>query len=241
MSRFLLVQSRPEADAAQAEYESFCQLGGLDKSEVERLDISDGNLPQIDLNDYKAIIMGGGPACFAYDEDKKSDMQRKMEPWLFDLFDRISAEDKPFLGVCLGVGLLVTRLGGVVSFDVGETIGATEITLADGADDDPLLKGMPEKFIAVVGHKEGTKTVPDEVRVLASTKTCPQILKHKNNVYAVQFHPELDADAAEARLIIYQHHGYCKPEEVESIVANTRTKDLTLATKLLQNFVARYR
>lgn len=59
MSRFLLIQSRPEADAAQAEYESFCQLGGLDKLEVERLDISGGVLPSVDLDLYRAVIMGG--------------------------------------------------------------------------------------------------------------------------------------------------------------------------------------
>lgn len=168
-------------------------------------------------------------------------MQRQMEPWLFDLFDRITAEDKPFLGVCLGVGLFVTGLGGVMSFDVGETVGATTVELSGSSQDDPLVKGIPKKFVAVVGHKEGTKTVPTQATVLASTKICPQILKYKNNVYAVQFHPELDADAAEARLMIYQHHGYCKPEEVKAIVADTHTHDLSSATKLLQNFVALYR
>ena len=241
MAKFLLLQTRPEADAAQAEYESFCQLGGMDTNDVERLDITTQHpLPHVDLHNYNAILMGGGPACFSYDDAHKSDMQRRMEPWLFELFDRIVAEDKPFFGVCLGTGLFAVRLGGAVSFDITEPAGAASVVITDEGQHDPLLAGVPDNFLAIVGHKEGIVIEPPRASILARSAVCPQLLRCKSNIYAAQFHPELDVNAFNARLTIYQHHGYCDPSEVAGIIAKARTQDLSHAPKILKNFIKRY-
>ena len=80
--------------------------------------------PQVALDDYAGVLMGGGAANFAYDDAQKSPEQREFEAYILPLIQRIVATDTPFLGACLGVGALVTALGGRTSFDYSEAVGA---------------------------------------------------------------------------------------------------------------------
>lgn len=82
---FLLLQSRPEDSASDSEYKAFCHFGGLNSNELERLRLDTGTYPKIDLNKYSGIIMGGGPANFAYDYSEKSADQIKFENYILSL------------------------------------------------------------------------------------------------------------------------------------------------------------
>lgn len=62
----------------------------------------------------------------------------------------------------------------------------------------------------------------------------------KNNIYATQFHPELDADGLETRIHIYRNHGYFKPEEADKLIKRGHNESITEPMKILQNFVRRY-
>ena len=68
----LLLQSRPEDEVSDNEYESICRLGGIDPQRVQRLRMERDELGEVNLADYAAIMMGGGPANFAASESKKS-------------------------------------------------------------------------------------------------------------------------------------------------------------------------
>lgn len=238
--KFLLIQSRPEREASDDEFRAFCKFGGLDEARVERLQMHEVQ-PDVNLDDYTAVLMGGGPANFAYGDDHKSIEQKSFEPWLFELLDRIIAEDKPFLGACLGLGALVTHSGGNMSFDHSEAVGAVEIGLTDNGSSDPILVRVPKSFRAFVGHKEGAGSVPSHLTILAGNDRCVQMIRSGKNVYATQFHPELDPAGLELRIQTYKHAGYFRPEEADELIAAGWASGVDdSATRVLRNFVAMF-
>ena len=69
---------------------------------------------------------------------------------------------------------------------------------------DPLFGALPEVFDAYLGHKEAVSRLPGSAVLLASTDTCPvHAFRLGRNVYATQFHPELDAVAICDRIDAY--------------------------------------
>lgn len=238
---FLLLQSRSEDEASDDEYQAFLKFGGLKPAELTRLRLDMGMRPQVALGDYAGVLMGGGAANFAYDDTQKSPEQREFEAYILPLIQRIVATDTPFLGACLGVGALVTALGGRTSFDYSEAVGAVDIRLTPEAKNDPLLAGMPAEFRGFVGHKEGVVEPPSRCVVLARSSTCVQMLRVGRNVYATQFHPELDADGLALRINIYKHAGYFAPSEAQALIDVVRCEHVTEPVKILQQFIQRYK
>jgi GMP synthase (glutamine-hydrolysing) len=62
----------------------------------------------------------------------------------------------------------------------------------------------------------------------------------KENLYATQFHPELDVDGIVTRVHVYQHAGYFPPAELEELIARLTPALVTEPGRMLANFVARY-
>ena len=62
----------------------------------------------------------------------------------------------------------------------------------------------------------------------------------KTNLYATQFHPELDAEGLVTRIDIYRHAGYFAPESAGELMAAARRSTVTEPMTVLKNFVARY-
>lgn len=217
-----------------------CAFGGVDPARLVRLRIDRDALPTIDLAAYAAVLMGGGPANFASAEDAKSPQQRRYEAWLIALMRQIIATDTPFFGMCLGIGIVTKARGEAPSFDYHEPVKPTRITLTEAGRDDPLLVGLPSEFFAIVGHKEGVGVAPRGSVELAHSAACVQMLRVGRNVYATQFHPELEATGLRVRLEAYRHHGYCRPDEVEELVALAARADLRYAPVALRRFVETY-
>lgn len=241
MKPFLLLATRAEDDAADAEYQSFLRFGGLQEEDLHRIRLEAGPLPHLDLDDYSGVFLGGSPFNASDPEDAKSDIQLRVERDLGLLLDRVVARDAPFLGACYGIGTLGRHQGGVVDTTYSESIGAVKVTLsADGAAD-PLLAGLPTSFPAFVGHKEACSILPPSAVLLASSSTCPvQMFRVGANVYATQFHPELDVDALVSRISIYRHAGYFPPEEAEEYMARARGLTVDQPQAILGAFVRRY-
>lgn len=236
---FLLLATRADDDAAEAEHAALCSFGGLSPDELRHIRLESNPMPDIDLADYSGVFLGGSP--FNSSEPHPSSLQTRVEGDLRKLVRHIVASDHPFFGACYGVGILGTAFDGVVDTTYGETPGPVSITLTNAGRADPLLKGLPDTFSAIVGHKEACRVLPSEAILLASGADCPvQLFKLKHNVYACQFHPELDAESLAHRLHVYAHVGYCPPEEAEGIVAATRRADLGPANGLIRAFVERY-
>jgi GMP synthase (glutamine-hydrolysing) len=238
---FLLLATRAEDVAADGEYAGFLRTTGLPPEGLHRVRVEAGPLPRLDLDDYAGVFLGGGPFNSSDPPKSKSAVQRRVEAELRALLDEVVARDMPFFGACYGVGTLGVHQGGVVDRTFSEPISCVPITLTDEGLEDPLLAGMPRRFDAFVGHKEAVRVLPPTAVLLASSSACPvQMFRVKQNVYATQFHPELDVPSFCARARVYQHYGYFPPDELEALIGRLSLAVVTEPSRLLKNFVARY-
>ncbi|GAA4373448.1 glutamine amidotransferase [Nocardioides caricicola] len=242
MKPFLFLGTRAEDDVADSEYAAVLRCAGLDERDVRRVRLERDPLGPVDLDDWSGIILGGGPFNSSDPEDLKSAAQKRAEAELRELAERVVAADFPFLGACYGIGVLGGLRGGVVDRTYGEPIGALEITLTEDGRRDPILGALPERFDAFLGHKEAVSRLPAGAVRLAGSVTCPvQAFRIGSNVYATQFHPELDVEGLCLRIDVYRHHGYFDPPELaEQIQAMARTKQVEHPQRIIEGFVRRF-
>ena len=244
MKKFLILQLRPETEAADDEFQAFLDKGGLTPDDVHRIRLDQEDLPaDLDLAEYAGVIVGGGPGCVSDPEETKDPVEKRIETEILGLMPEICARDLPFLGCCYGIGILGHHLApGIVSkARYGEPVGAVECRLTEAGRADPLLEGVPDSFRAFVGHKEAVQDLPPGATWLAASGPAPyQMLRHGNNVYATQFHPEADAAGFETRIRIYRHRGYFPPETADTLIEQVRREDVRFPEVILRNFVARF-
>jgi GMP synthase (glutamine-hydrolysing) len=247
---FLLLAIRAEDAAADNEYDSFLSLSGLSEGELRRVRLEQHALGRVDLGDWSGIMLGGGPFNYSDPEELKTPVQRRVEADLAGLLDQVVSADFPFLGACYGIGALGRYLGAVVDRRFAEPVGAVEITLTPAGRRDPLLGELPAAFQAFTGHKEAVSHLPgpaaaggkaSRVVLLASSADCPvQAFRVGGNVYATQFHPELDVAGLCTRIEVYKHAGYFDPDEADEIKARAARSDVTWPPAILRGFVRRY-
>ena len=240
---FLVLQLRPETEAADDEFAALLRKGGLERDRAHRIRLDRQPLPaDLRLADHAGVIVGGGPGCVSDPVEAKSPVEVRIEDQVLSLMPRIIETGTPFLGCCYGIGILGKYLGGDVSKRAhGEPVGTADCRVtADGARD-PLLAGLPERFTAFVGHKEALQDLPEGCAHLVSSPTCPfQMVRHGHHVYATQFHPEADAAGFETRIRIYRHKGYFAPETADDLIAMCRAAEVTVPERILRNFITRH-
>lgn len=239
MRPFLLLATRAEDLAADEEYEAFLRFGGLDPSRLERRRLEAEPLGEIEFDRYAGIILGGSP--FTISDEEKSDVQLRVEADLVDLTRRAIAADYPFFGACYGIGVIGTAIGATVDDTYGEDVSAPVVSLTGAGHADHLFSVLPPEFEAFVGHKEAIRELPEDAVVLASSPLCPvQAFRVGQNVYATQFHPELDGPGLQTRIETYRHHGYFAPDEVDELKAMAESSDVTHPPELVRRFVELY-
>lgn len=111
---------------------------------------------------------------------------------LENVFDFILNADIPVLGICGGHQLIAQAYGFVVA-PMGVTEkGYIDVHLADGEEESPILKGLPDTIRVYSWHSEEIKELPPGMTLLGSSEICEiQAFQHnKKPVYGVQFHPE---------------------------------------------------
>jgi GMP synthase (glutamine-hydrolysing) len=238
---FLLLSIRADDAAADNEYESFLTLAGLAEAELRRVRLDQRALGDIDLRDWSGIWVGGGPFNYTDPDEKKSPVQRRIEADLSRLLDAVVAADFPFLGACYGVGALGSHQGGVLDRRYPEDVGTVRVRLTAAGRRDPLLAELPEEFDAFTGHKEAVSELPQHAVLLASSAECPvQAFRVGANVYATQFHPELDVAGLCTRIDVYKHAGYFDPSMADELKAEARRSDVSHPPAILRAFVRRY-
>ncbi len=238
---FLLLSIRAEDEAADDEYDAMMRFGGLDERGLHRIRLTHGRLGAVDLSQYSGIILGGGPYNVSDEPGAKSSTQQRVEAELADLISAVLERDFPFLGCCYGVGTLGSAIGAVVDRAHPEPVGAVTVELSSAGRSDPLFAGLPDVFDAFGGHKEAASSLPSHVACLASSADCPvQAFRVGMNVYATQFHPELDVDGICTRIEVYKNHGYFAPETAESLKDAAQHRIVKYPMKVLGAFVRRY-
>lgn len=238
MRPFVLLATRPEDGPAEEEYELFLRYGGLRPSELIRVRLEAEPMPPLDLDEISGIFVGGSPFNASDPEELKSVAQRRVEAEFDALLREVIARDVPFLGACYGVGTLGAHIGATIDHTFAEPVGIVPVTLTEEGLTDPLLAGMPRTFDAFVGHKEAISSLPGSAVLLASSPGSPvQIFRVGRNVYATQFHPELDVAGISTRIRAYADHGYFLPHELESTLAAVRRVPVTETGRILRRFV----
>lgn len=241
MKPFLLLATRPEDDVADAEYAAFVRFSGLTDSELRRVRLEAGPLPDLDLDDWSGIVVGGSPFTSNDPESDKSPVRRRVEAELDALIAEVVRRDVPFLGACYGVGTLSRYQGGVVDGTYAEPVGPIEVNLTEDGLADPLLAGLPPSFTAFVGHKEACRTLPPGATLLATSTACAvQMFRVATHVYATQFHPELDLPGILHRVAAYKYSGYFAPDELDDVVARRGPVPVEEPHQIQANFVRRY-
>jgi len=238
---FLLLATRADDPAADNEYASFLAFSGLGERDLRRLRLEERALGEIDLRDWSGILLGGGPFNYTEPEPLKSTVQRRVEADVHGLLDRVITADFPFLGACYGIGMIGSHQGALVDRRYAEPVGCVPVTLTPQGRADPLLRGLPGTFDAFVGHKEAISRLPAHAVLLASSAACPvQAFRVGANVYATQFHPELDVAGLYTRIDVYKHAGYFDPDQADQIKAQAARSQITWPPEILRGFVRRY-
>ncbi len=137
----------------------------------------------IDINSIKefnpkAIILSGGPSS-VYEEDAP-----KIDKELLNL-------NIPILGICYGMQIIVHTLGGVVEHSEKREYGQTNIDITDNTS---IFSGFSNKGLVLMSHGDSIKQVPEGFTVVAKTDNTPYaaIENKEKNIYAIQFHPEVN-------------------------------------------------
>lgn len=243
MGKILVLQVRPEVEASDSEYEAFLDKGNLKRNQTERICLDKEALPgDFKVSDFDAVIVGGGPACVSTPYEEQSEEQRRFDSDLLRVCDEVYEKDIPFLGACYGIGILAKHQGSVVSKEkYGEPVGATHVTRTKEGEQDPIVASLPKKFTAFCGHKEAVQSLPDTAVLLLTSETCPvQMIRVKQNIYATQFHPELDTGGIVLRINVYKHAGYFPIDEAEDLIHECKKSEVFVPEAILSGFVDRY-
>ncbi|HMB73141.1 MAG TPA: glutamine amidotransferase [Gammaproteobacteria bacterium] len=239
---FLIIQLRPEDEVADSEFRAFLRFGGLQEDAVVRARVERTGLPDVNLDDFAAIIVGGSPFDVSIPETRKSAIQQQLEADFMRLLEKIAVADFPFLGACSGSSLLGRFCGAHISGRFAEPVGGADIFLTDAGRNDPLLVDFPASFRVLLGHKEACDATPPGTVLLARSAACPvQMIRLRNNIYATQFHPEGDPEGFAIRIRAYRHHGYFAPETAKELMAAVSSENTPFAKLILHRFVNIYR
>jgi GMP synthase (glutamine-hydrolysing) len=241
MKPFLILQLRPEDDTSDNEFEAILKYGELNVENTHRIRIEQNGIPELSLDNYSAIIVGGSPFDISTPEADKLPIQVQIESDFKRLFDRVVPNDFPFLGACSGSGLLGSYLNTRITRKYAEAVGCVSVSLTEAGKQDVLLEGFPEQIQVLLGHKEACEQTPDGATLLLCGEACPvQMFRVGANIYATQFHPEGDCRGFTLRIHAYKNHGYFEPEQAQNLIDSVCAEDTPLAREILRRFVLRY-
>jgi GMP synthase (glutamine-hydrolysing) len=144
-------------------------------SEVKNHDIK---FEEIQAYAPKAIILSGGP-CSVYEKDAPTIDKR-----IFDL-------NLPILGICYGQQLICHVLDGKVGEAAEREFGRAELRLIG---DSPFLKNITKENTVWMSHGDKVEKIPTGFRAIAVSDNAEfaAISNEEKNIYAVQFHPEVE-------------------------------------------------
>jgi GMP synthase (glutamine-hydrolysing) len=239
---FLLLSIRGERAAAENEYASFLRFSGLRADELALVNLAAEELTELDLEDWSGILLGGGPWNASDASESKTATQLRAERAISALLDEVVARDFPFLGACYGIGTVGLHQGGVVDRSWPEPVGPLTVVLTPDGEVDPVFAGLPAEFAAYGGHKEAMVRLPPGAVQLATSAPCPvQAFRVGQNVYATQFHPELDLEGICTRIDVYKNAGYFDPSLADSVKETSRAVQVEHPMTILANFVRLHR
>jgi GMP synthase (glutamine-hydrolysing) len=155
--------------------------------DIRSMDIAESSLPD-SLAGYHAFIILGGPMG-AYEEN--------VYPYLYQveaLVRQAAAGNIPTLGICLGGQIIARALGAEVGPNPQKEIGWYFINTINEDKANLLFHNLPSVLPVFQWHGD-TFSLPEGAILLASSEACQnQAFVYRNNIWALQFHLEVDRD-----------------------------------------------
>jgi GMP synthase (glutamine-hydrolysing) len=125
------------------------------------------------------VILSGGPDSVC----------REGSPGLPEEFFRL---DIPLLGICYGLQIITTALGGKVAPGNQREFGKAMIELDRAKDSQSLFTNLPERFGVWMSHGDQVDELPPGFQALArSGDIISAIGNGERRIYGLQFHPEV--------------------------------------------------
>ncbi len=158
------------------------------------------NLELIKEKSPKGIILSGGPASVyaenAYFCDKG----------VFDL-------NVPILGICYGMQLIAHHFGANVAAAKHKEYGKASISVEK---ESVLFKNLPQSQIVWMSHSDKVESLPQGFNVLAKSENSEFCVfgDEKRQIYALQFHPEVQHSEFGAQILRNFAKIICKCESV---------------------------
>ena len=142
----------------------------------------------------KGIIMSGGPAS-VYDKDSP-----KAQPWVYE-------SGLPILGICYGMQLLISQMGGVVQSSDKQEYGHATLSVDTNSK---LFSNVPITSNVWMSHGDQVVEIPSEFEILASTdNTNVAAVGSAKQMYGIQFHPEVKHTLEGQKIIKNFIHEIC--------------------------------
>ena len=157
------------------------------------------------------IILTGGPNS-VYDENSpKPDFK------IFDL-------GIPILGICYGLQIIVDKMGGSITRTDKREYGKALLSISS---EQKLFHGLESNTDVWMSHGDATKILPDNFESIATTENSPYAAIRSNNLFGVQFHPEVTHTKDGGKILsnfIYEICGCKGLWTMDSFVDNTIDK-----------------
>ncbi|MDX1766364.1 MAG: gamma-glutamyl-gamma-aminobutyrate hydrolase family protein [Candidatus Saccharimonadales bacterium] len=203
-----IIQSRTDKSV---QHEKECFEKYLPYEELEFLSVFDDKEKISDaaglMEQYEKIIIAGSAELLI---SRKDPQTQEAISTILPTLKRLIEADFPTLGICFGHQLIGMALGGVIAKADSQAEGGVQrIRFTDAGWSDPIFDGLHNPLSVSEGHHDSVVVMPKEVIHLAYSDRCPsQAFRVGNNIYGVQFHPELTLDDMEERWrVSVPYHG----------------------------------
>jgi len=167
------------------------------------------------LDGYDGLVVLGGPMS-AYDDHQLPHLIVEMK-----LIESAMQRNLPVLGICLGAQLIARTLGARVYANHIKEIGWYPVAPSDQAEQDPLFGGFGKSETLFQWHGDTFDIANGAIHLAWSRHCTNQAFRYGNNVYAFQFHLEVDEPmilrwlkVPENRKEIASLHGDIDPDQI---------------------------
>lgn len=155
--------------------------------------------------DCEALLLPGGgdiaPSYYKEEIKGSKEADAYLDEKQFEILDYFVKSRKPVLGICRGLQLINVYFGGTLIQDLESKKTHTAVDEEKNIDNEHLIECIDESFLKEIygkefrvnsWHHQGIKELAKDFRVIARAKdgVIEAIESKKNNVIALQFHPE---------------------------------------------------
>lgn len=153
------------------------------------------SVEEIRKSGFKGIILSGGPDSVYNEESPKCDQD-------------ILKMGIPVLGICYGAQLMAKMLGGEVIKSRARECGSISVSFCT---DSRLAEELSQESVCWMSHTDRISRVPPGFRITGYSDNCPVASMEdvSRELYAVQFHPEVEHTLQGGEIIAKFVYGIC--------------------------------